>query len=57
MTRAAAVLDSGRVANISLLGPVLTMIFSVLVLGEAVTWATVLGLALVVGGVVVTLRK
>lgn len=57
MTRAAAVLDSGRVANISLLGPVLTMIFSVLVLGEAVTWATVLGLVLVVGGVAVTLRK
>lgn len=57
MVRATAVLGSGRTANISLLGPVLTMIFGVLVLGEGCTWATVAGLVMVVGGVTMTLRR
>ncbi|XXY49575.1 DMT family transporter [Sorangium sp. So ce269] len=44
-------LGAGRAATFSTLGPVLTIAFSWVILGEPFTWQQVLGLALVVGGV------
>lgn len=57
LAKATGILGSGRTANISLIGPVLTMVFSVLVLDETVTLAMVIGLILVVSGVALTLNK
>ncbi|WP_437786051.1 DMT family transporter [Sorangium sp. So ce1097] len=44
-------LGAGRAATFSTLGPVLTIAFAWVILGEPFTWQQVIGLALVVGGV------
>ncbi|WP_437581939.1 DMT family transporter [Sorangium sp. So ce887] len=44
-------LGAGRAATFSTLGPVLTIAFSWVILGEPFAWQQVVGLALVVGGV------
>lgn len=57
LTKATGILGAGRTANISLIGPVLTMIFSVFILDEPITLTIVIGLMLVVSGVALTLNK
>jgi drug/metabolite transporter (DMT)-like permease len=51
VSEAMRVLGAGSTAIMGSLGPVLTMLFAWLVLGEAIGWLQLAGLALVIAGV------
>lgn len=50
-------MDAGRVALIGMIGPLLTIFFGWLMLGEALSWMQFFGAALVIAGVVLVGRK